>query len=198
MLIVGMTGGIGSGKSTVADMFAELGAEIIDTDSIAHTLTAQGQPALQTIAAQLGSEFLTADNTLDRAALRQLVFTQPAARKTLENILHPLIRQSVQEKLSQPTPAAYRIVVVPLLFESGSYASLVQRTLVVDCPEHLQIERATARSRLTESEVRAMMAAQFSRDARLARADDIIVNDADLKNLLLKVEELHKKYISLA
>jgi dephospho-CoA kinase len=198
MLAVGLTGGIGSGKSTAAELFAKLGAAVTDTDVIARTLTAPGQPLLKVIANEFGMQFFTPDGTLDRAALRRLVFNDATKKRKLESILHPLIRQTVTAELAHPTTAPYRIVVVPLLFETRGYADLVQRTLVVDCPEELQIQRATARSALTEIEVRAMMAEQMPRELRLAHADDVIVNDASLENLAELVDEMHKKYIRLA
>lgn len=198
MLAVGLTGGIGSGKSTAARLFAQLGADIIDTDAIAHALTAPGQPAVKAITAEFGTQYLSPDGSLDRAALRHLIFNDSHAKETLENILHPRIRQCVIAELAHPGNARYCMIVVPLLFETGAYAGLVQRTLVVDCPEALQIERAMARSVLTAAEVRAVMAAQLPRAMRLARADDIIVNDSDLENLTKKVNEMHKKYIGLA
>jgi dephospho-CoA kinase len=198
MLVIGLTGGIGSGKSTVARIFASLGAEIIDTDEISHQLTAPGQPAVKAIGRELGAGYIGADGGLDRAALRQLVFNDSAARKKLEDILHPRIRQRVAELLAAPSAAPYRIVVVPLLFETGAYAGLVQRTLVVDSSEQQQIERTMARSALTQEEVRTIMQSQLSRTLRLARADDVIVNDSNLENLTAKVGDLHKKYIRLA
>lgn len=198
MLVIGLTGGIGSGKSTVAGLFAQHGVAVTDTDAIAHALTAPGQPALTEIASTLGAGMLLSDGTLDRAALRQHVFDHPDARQTLEAILHPLIRQAVATELAQPIQASYRMIVVPLLFETGEYATLIERSLVVDCPESLQIARAMARSHLMEAEVRAILAAQISRQERLARADDVIINDSSLENLTEKVSQMHKKYISLA
>jgi dephospho-CoA kinase len=198
MLVVGLTGGIGSGKSTAAGLFAELGAAVTDTDIIARMLTEPDHPLVEVIASAFGTQYLTPDGALDRAALRRLVFNDAAAKQTLENILHPPIREAVAAELEQPTSAPYRIVVVPLLYETGAYADLVQRTLVVDCPEQLQIQRTMARSALTETEVRAMMAQQLPRALRLARADDVIVNDSDLENLAAQVREMHKKYIRLA
>lgn len=198
MLVVGLTGGIGSGKSTAADLFARNGVAITDTDIIAHALTAPGQPVLKTIAEALGREFLTTEGTLDRNALRHRVFADPVARETLEKVLHPLIRQAVNDELQQAVTAPYRMIVVPLLFETGAYSGMIDRSLVVDCPEPLQIQRTMSRGKLTETEIRAMMSAQFPRKNRLACADDIIVNDGDLNNLLDQVNEIHKKYIRLA
>ncbi len=198
MLVIGLTGGIGSGKSTVARMFAELGADIIDTDAIAHQLTAPGQPAVKAIGLELGQQYLAADGGLERSALRQLVFNDGTARKTLENLLHPLICQRVLELLVQEAGAPYRIIVVPLLFETGAYADLTQRNLVVDCSEQQQVSRAMARSALTAQEVHAIMQTQLPRTERLARADDVVSNDSTLEILTEKVSDLHKKYIRLA
>jgi len=198
MLVIGLTGGIGSGKSTVAEQFAGLGAAVIDTDLISHQLTATGQPALAEIAAQLGPQYLQADGSLDRARLRALVFSDSSARKRLEAILHPRIREEVAHLLQQPTAAPYHIIVVPLLLETGAYGHLVNRVLVVDCPEALQIQRVMARGKLSEAEVRAILQAQCEREERLARANDVIVNDAGLENLQAQTVDLHKKYIALA
>jgi dephospho-CoA kinase len=198
MLVIGLTGGIGSGKSTAAEQFAKLGAAVIDTDLISHQLTANGQPALAAIAAQFGSQYLQADGALDRSRLRALVFSDSAARKQLEAILHPRIREEVARMLQQPTAAPYHILVVPLLLETGAYGHLVNRVLVVDCPETLQIQRVMGRGTLSEAEVRAILRAQCKREERLARADDIIVNDSGLGNLQSQIADLHKKYIALA
>jgi dephospho-CoA kinase len=198
MLVVGLTGGIGSGKSTAADVFASLGAEVIDTDRIAHELTAPGQPAVAEIAAAFGSQFITPEGALDRAAMRKRVFGDASAKKCLENILHPRIRQTVAYRLAHPTQAPYRILVVPLLFETDAYRTLIQRILVIDCTEQMQIQRAMSRSKLSDSEVQAIIDAQISRKARLNGADDIILNDSSLENLKKQVSEFHKKYLRLA
>lgn len=195
MLVVGLTGGIGSGKSEAAALFAARGAPVIDTDAIAHALVAPGQPALQTIAKAFGTEALQPDSSLDRAWMRQRIFTDPTARQTLENILHPLIREEVRQSLARNADAAYQIVMVPLLFETGAYAQLIHRSLLIDCDEALQISRAMARSRLSEAEVRAIMATQWSRTQRLAAADDVIRNDGSLQELAEQVQAKHEKYI---
>lgn len=195
MFVVGLTGGIGSGKSEAAKLFAGLGVPVVDTDAIAHSLTAPGQPALKTIAAALGSASLNADGTLNRAWLRRQVFADPAARKTLEGILHPPIHAQVVQALAENASAAYQIVVVPLLFETGAYAHLINRSLLIDCDEAMQIGRAMTRSQLSETEVRAIMAAQCSRERRLASADDVIDNKGTLEELAEKVRQQHEKYI---
>jgi len=198
MLVIGLTGGIGSGKSTAAELFSELGVEVIDTDVIAHRLTGPGAPAVALIASTFGARYVTPEGSLDRGAMRKLVFENRAAKQQLEQILHPLIRQEVAAQLLRPTTAPYRIIVVPLLFETESYGSVIQRILVIDCPETLQTERAMARSKLTESEVQAIIAAQVSRNERLLGADDVILNDSSLENLINQVNKMHKKYIRLA
>jgi len=195
MFVVGLTGGIGSGKSEAARLFAELGVPVVDTDVIAHRLTAPGQPAVARIAELLGSGVLAADGSLDRAAVRQKVFADPQARRMLEALLHPLIRQEVERELTRHAGAPYAIVVVPLLFEAGGYAELVTRRLVVDCDEALQVRRAMARSRLTEAEVRSVMAAQWPRARRLAAADEVLENNGTLQALADAVRLLHENYM---
>jgi dephospho-CoA kinase len=195
MMVVVLTGGIGSGKSEAARLFAGLGVPVVDTDVIAHQLTAPGQPALLRIAQAFGAEILDADGALRRDQLRQRVFTDPQSRKALEEILHPPIREHVFQELARHPDATYQIVVVPLLFETGSYANLIQRSLVIDCDEALQVGRAMARGRLTEPEVRAIMAAQLPRNQRLAMTDDVIVNDGSLDQLAARVRDQHEKYI---
>lgn len=198
MMIVGLTGGIGSGKSEAARLFADLGVPVADTDAIAHALTATGQPALQEISKGFGNEVLQADGSLNRACLRQRIFSDPAARQTLESILHPRIRDEVASFLDRNASASYQIVMVPLLFETGAYANLIDRSLLIDCDESLQIMRAMARSHLSEAEVRAIMAAQCSREQRLALTSDVILNNGTLADLKNQVREKHEKYIRLA
>ena len=198
MMIVGLTGGIGSGKSEAARLFADLGVPVADTDAIAHALTATGQPALEEISQAFGNEALQADGSLNRAYLRQRIFSDPAARQTLESILHPQIRDEVASFLARNASAPYQIVMVPLLFETGAYANLIDHSLLIDCEESLQIMRAMARSHLSEAEVRAIMAAQCSREQRLALTSDVILNNGTLADLKNHVREKHEKYIRLA
>lgn len=195
--IVGLTGGIGSGKSTVAELFAQLGAAVVDTDQIAHELTRPGMPVLDTIAREVGPQFIHLDGSLDRRALRKHVFAHPSARKSLESVLHPLILREARLLANQQT-APYVLVVVPLLFESGQYREWIQRTLVTDCPETLQIERTTQRSGLAPQEIREIMATQLPRQERLALADDIISNSLQRDNLIPQVEGLHQRYLQMA
>jgi dephospho-CoA kinase len=194
---VGLTGGIGSGKTLVADMFAMRGAAIIDTDQIAHQLTAPEGAAVPLIRAQFGPDYLTAAGAMDRVKMRDRVFTDPEAKKRLEAILHPLIRIETERAAAQ-AHGDYLMFVVPLLVESGSWRSRVSRILVVDCPEQLQIARVISRNQLPEAQVRAIMATQASRSTRLAVADDVIANDGDVAALVPQVEHLHARYESLA
>jgi dephospho-CoA kinase len=195
--VIGLTGGIGSGKSSVAELLGELGAAVIDTDAIAHRLTAPGEAGSLEIARQFGAEFLRADGALDRDRMRALVFADPAARKKLEAILHPMIRAEVLSAVSAVT-APYALLVVPLLVETGAYRELIRRTLVVDCSEETQIERVGRRNNLDEKTVRGIMASQATRAARLAAADDVIVNDTGLDVLKQRVAELHARYLALS
>lgn len=197
MLKVGLTGGIGSGKTRIAELFAELGAPVIDTDLISRELTARDGAALPAIRAAWGDSVMRPDGELDRAALRRIVFGDAATRRRIEDILHPLIRQAVADALENVV-APYVLVVIPLLVESGHYGELLDRVLVVDCPEALQRERTMARSGLSAEEVSAIMAAQVDRATRLAAADDVIVNDAGVDVLRQQVLRLDLKYRGLA
>lgn len=195
--IVGLTGGIGSGKSTVADLLVELGATLVDTDQIAHRLTAPRGSAMPAIVAAFGPDVIKADGALDRAAMRRLVFADAGARARLESILHPLIRQeSTRQCAAARTP--YVVAAVPLLVESGGWKERCDRVLVVDCPPELQIARVVARSGLSETEAAAIVAAQADRATRLAAADDIIVNDGPREALAGAVHTLHQRYLALA
>ncbi|AVZ78426.1 dephospho-CoA kinase [Zoogloeaceae bacteirum Par-f-2] len=195
--IVGLTGGIGSGKSAVADGFARLGAAVVDTDRIAHVLTAPGGAAMAQIEAAFGPSVIAADGALDRTAMRELAFSDAAARTRLEAILHPLIR-SESARQCAAAQAPYVVLVVPLLIESGHWRERCDRLCVVDCPEALQIERVRARSALPEAQIRAIMAAQANRAERLAVADDVIDNSGLLAELAPQIEALHRRYLALA
>ena len=194
--VVGLTGGIGSGKSTVADLFVERGAALVDTDAIAHELTAADGDAMPALAAEFGPGIVAADGALDRAAMRRLAFADPTARARLEAILHPAIRRlSLARCRSAQTP--YVILAVPLLVESGAYREHCDRIVVVDCPETLQIERVMTRSGLSADAVRAIMAAQVGRAERLAAADDVVSNAGGREALEPQVLALHRDYLRL-
>jgi dephospho-CoA kinase len=195
--IVGLTGGIGSGKSAAAAEFARLGASIVDTDAIAHELSAPGGDAIAPLRAAFGNACIGADGALDRARMRDTVFADPAAKRRLEEILHPLIRTvTVARTLAATGP--YVIQVVPLLVESGRYRERANRILVIDCSESTQIARVVARSKLDAVQVRAIMATQVTRRVRLAAADDVIDNEGNLEALRVQIEALHLKYLEYA
>lgn len=197
MLVVGLTGGIGSGKSTVADRFAALGVPVIDTDVIARRLAEPGGEALPEIRAAFGESVMQPDGGLDRPALRRRVFADADARRRLEAILHPRIRRSVGQALAD-LKAPYALVVIPLLVESGGYRDVLDRVLVIDCPEALQVERVMARSGLSHDEVGAILAAQATRAERLAVADDVLENTVEPSALGAAVDALHARYLALA
>ena len=195
--IVGLTGGIGSGKSAAATLFEEFGAAVVDTDAIAHELTAPGGTAIAPIRAAFGDEAVAPNGALDRAAMRRKVFTDAQAKGRLEAILHPMIRAEADRR-SAAARAPYVVLVVPLLVESGGYRSRVQRIAVVDCPEAVQVARVMSRSGLSAGEARAIMAAQVGREARLAVADDVIDNGGELAALRPQIEALHRRYLEMA
>jgi dephospho-CoA kinase len=196
LLRIGLTGGIASGKTVTAELFAELGAQIIDTDDIARQLVAPGQPALADIAATFGSEILTPDGELDRAKLRERVFETEADRRRLEAILHPRIRRTTLERAAA-AGGPYQVLVVPLLLETG-FEALVDRILVVDCPESLQRQRLLERDGEDQARVDHIMAAQLHRAERLKAADDVIDNAGSLAETRTQVQALHKRYLELA
>ncbi|WP_137175373.1 dephospho-CoA kinase [Massilia sp. HP4] len=194
---VGLTGGIGCGKSTVAELFAGLGATIVDTDAIAHSLTAPHGAAMPAILAEFGPDFATQEGALDRARMRSLVFSDAGARGRLEAILHPRIRDATAAAAALAT-GPYVIYAVPLLIESGAWRDRVARVLAVDCSEDTQVARVMQRSRLDADQVRAIMATQVTRAERLAAADDVIDNDDGLETLLPQVKRLHERYLALS
>ncbi len=196
--LVGLTGGIGSGKSTVAGMFAAHGVRIIDTDLISHQLTQADGEAIPAILDAFGAHLVDSRGALDRARMRELIFADPAAKKRLETILHPLIFAQAKRQVASPTAAPYTLIVVPLLFESGRYAGWLHRVITVDCPEATQIARTMQRSSLDEATVRAIMAQQLSRYERQRLADEVIRNDGDLHDLQNQVDAMHRRLCALA
>ena len=195
--VIGLTGGIGSGKSAAADLFAGFGADVVDTDLIAHQLTAPGGAAMAAIAEAFGAGVVRGDGALDRDAMRALAFDEPGARARLEGILHPLIRSQSERQIAA-SEAPYVVLVVPSLVEAGGYRERVDRICVVDVPEAEQMARVMARNGFDEARVRAIMAAQASRRQRLAVADDVIDNSGSLLRLREQVEALHHRYMALA
>ena len=196
MIAIGLTGGIGSGKSTVAAHLASLGAAVVDTDEISRSITATGGAAIPGLRDAFGPGFIDASGALDRAAMRGLVFEDEGARRRLESILHPAIRKASEEALAGAS-GAYALLVVPLLFETRGYMDRLARTLVVDCSEELQVERTVARSSLTPAEVRAIMRAQWPRWRRLQVASDVVWNGATEAGLASQCERLHRSYCEL-
>ena len=195
--VVGLTGGIGSGKSAVGDLFAARGIAVIDTDAIAHELTAPGGAAMPAIRAEFGDAVAAADGALDRAAMRAIVFADPSARKRLEGILHPMIRIESERRLAA-AESPYVIYMVPLLVESGDYRKRVNRVAVVDCREETQIARVMQRNGLARPDIERILAAQASRAERLAAADDVIDNDGALAELAPRIDQLHQSYLASA
>lgn len=195
--VVGLTGGIGSGKSAVAEAFAALGVEIVDTDALAHRLSARGQPGFTAIRAAFGDGILTADGEIDRPALRRRVFADIGERRRLEAILHPLIRRAAETEI-RGWRGPYGILVVPLLLETRGLASLIDRVLVVDCSEDDQVRRVMARSGLSSDEVRAIMATQLGRAERLAAADDVLDNSGAPARIAPQVRSLDQRYRQIA
>ena len=195
-LVIGLTGGIGSGKTTVANLFSDLGVPVIDADAISRSLLQPGEDAEQQVKNEFGKSILDANGGIDRTALRRFVFSDPAARARLESILHPLVRQKIQSQISKVS-SPYCVVVIPLLLETG-YRELVNRILVVDCPQKAQIERAARRDKTNKSQIESIAATQASRQIRLDAADDVIDNSADLSALEPQVVLLDARYRTMA
>lgn len=191
--ILGLTGGIGSGKSAAAAAFAKLGVQVVDSDEAARVVVQSGQPALAQLVARYGADILAADGSLQRSALREIIFARPEERLWVEQLLHPLIRQHVDNQLAAST-SAYAILMSPLLIESGRYKD-VNSVLVVDVPEQLQRERVQRRDQLSQEQVSAIMQSQLAAEQRLAYADDVLVNNGSLQLLEQRVAALHEKYL---
>ncbi|HIU84940.1 MAG TPA: dephospho-CoA kinase [Candidatus Aphodousia gallistercoris] len=196
--IVGLTGGIGSGKTQASNVFASLGVPVIDTDLISHALTAPRGLAIEAIRAAFGDEVISASGEMDRKKMRQLVFADPAARQKLEGILHPLIARVALASISQHADAPYVVLVVPLLAESPAWISRCDRILVIDCEVQTQIERIMKRSNLTREEAVSIISQQASREARKAIANEVIVNESSIEHLTQQVTRLHDYYLRLA
>lgn len=196
MLVIGLTGGIGSGKSTVADCFSKLGVPVIDADVVAREVTMPGMAATKQIEEHFGPDVLQADGSLDRAALRRYIFNDPDQRQWLEELLHPLIKAEIKHQISQ-IKAPYCIAVIPLLFEVDYY-HFVNRTLVVDATEETQLQRAMSRDNASREAALKILLAQAKRDERLEKAHDVIHNDGKLEELMPQVEKLHEKYLEMA
>jgi len=194
-LVVGLTGGIGSGKSAAAEEFGRLGATVVDTDASAHELTQSGGAAIGEIRRRFGSDYVEPTGAMDRAKMRALVFRDPAAKRKLEQLLHPMIRAESERRIAAAS-GPYVIHVVPLLVESAEYRQRVARVLVVDCPEAVQVERVRRRSSLSEEEVRRIIGAQIKSEVRLTAADDVIDNAGTLDALHKQVRELHVRYLA--
>ena len=200
-LVVGLTGGIGSGKSAAAAEFARLGATVVDTDAIAHELTGPGGTAIPEVKRQFGSAFVDATGAMDRKRMRDLVFSDPEEKQRLEALLHPMIRAESDRRIAAAfanQSGPYVLHVVPLLVESPDYRERVGRVLVVDCPEELQVARVVQRSGMPEGEIRRIIATQLQREKRLAAADDVIDNSGPVTALQQQVRKLHETYLKLA
>ena len=196
MYVVALTGGIGSGKSAAAKIFAELGVPVTDVDVISHELTTANQPLIQEIKANFGETYITPEGALNRAAMRKLVFSDDAARAKLNALLHPAIYESAMLQLQANKDAPYQILVVPLLFDSPRYLPHINRILVIDCDESTQIARVKQRSQLTESEIINIIKAQTSRKKQLMLADDVIENNENVEKLREKILQIHQKYLN--
>jgi len=196
MYVVALTGGIGSGKSEAAKIFAEIGVPVVDVDIISHQLTAANQPLIKDIEANFGKPFITPEGALNRVAMRKLVFEDASARAKLNAILHPAIYEEALKQLQLHKDAPYQILVIPLLFESPRYSSHINRILVIDCDEKTQITRVKQRSQLPESDIINIIKAQTSRKKQLTLANDVINNSGNIEKLRQNILQFHKKYIN--
>ena len=196
MLIIGLTGGIGSGKSVASDKFKSLGITIVDADVASRTVVEPGKPALKEIEDHFGSGIITAEGKLDRNNLREIIATDPEERKWLESVLHPKIGEQITKEISEST-SVYTLFVAPLLLETNSQ-EMCSRVVVVDVPKDVQIQRTAKRDKVSPNQVEQMVAAQMKREKRLEKADDVLLNSGTIEDLEKQVEELHKKYIQMA
>ncbi|SUZ92438.1 uncharacterized protein METZ01_LOCUS45292 [marine metagenome] len=195
MLIIGLTGGIGSGKSVASDKFKSLGITIVDADVASRTVVEPGKPALKEIEDHFGSGIITAEGKLDRNKLREIIATDAEERKWLESVLHPKIGEQITKEISEST-SVYTLFVAPLLLETNSQ-EMCSRVVVVDVPKDVQIRRTAKRDKVSPNQVEQMVAAQMEREKRLEKADDVLLNSGTIEDLEKQVEELHKKYIQM-
>ena len=195
MFVVGLTGGIGSGKTVASDRFEELGVKVVDADIASRVVVEIGKPALSSIEGQFGSDVISDDGSLNRAKLREIIFKDDEAKSWLESLLHPLIGQHILDEITSAT-SKYVILVSPLLFETTQF-QMCNRTLLIDVPKDIQILRTAKRDKVPESQVEKIIASQMDRNQKIRKADDVIVNDGEISDLIAKIDEIHQKYIGL-
>ncbi len=195
MFVVGLTGGIGSGKTVASDRFEELGIKVVDADISSRVVVEIGKPALSSIEAKFGSDVILDDGSLNRAKLREIIFKDDEAKSWLESLLHPLIGQHILDEITSAT-SKYVILVSPLLFETTQF-QMCNRTLLIDVPKDIQILRTAKRDKVPESQVEKIIASQMDRNQKIRKADDVIVNDGEISDLIAKIDEIHQKYIGL-
>ena len=196
MFVVGLTGGIGSGKTVASDRFEELGVKVVDADIASRVVVEIGKPALSSIEAKFGSDVILDDGSLNRAKLREIIFKDDEAKSWLESLLHPLIGQHILDEIASAT-SRYVILVSPLLFETTQF-QMCNRTLLIDVPKDIQILRTAKRDKVPESQVEKIIASQMDRDQKIGKADDVIVNDGEIGDLISKIDKIHQRYIELA
>ena len=196
MFVVGLTGGIGSGKTVASDRFEELGIKVVDADISSRVVVEIGKPALSSIEAKFGSDVILDDGSLNRAKLREIIFKDDEAKSWLESLLHPLIGQHILDEITSAT-SKYVILVSPLLFETTQF-QMCNRTLLIDVPKDIQILRTAKRDKVPESQVEKIIASQMDRDQKISKADDVIVNDGEIGDLISKIDKIHQRYIELA
>ena len=196
MFVVGLTGGIGSGKTVASDRFEELGIKVVDADISSRVVVEIGKPALSSIEAKFGSDVILDDGSLNRAKLREIIFKDDEAKSWLESLLHPLIGQHILDEIASAT-SRYVILVSPLLFETTQF-QMCNRTLLIDVPKDIQILRTAKRDKVPESQVEKIIASQMDRDQKISKADDVIVNDGEIGDLISKIDKIHQRYIELA
>ena len=196
MFVVGLTGGIGSGKTVASDRFEELGVKVVDADIASRVVVEIGKPALSSIEDEFGSDVISDDGSLNRAKLREIIFKDDEAKSWLESLLHPLIGQHILDEIASAT-SKYVILVSPLLFETTQF-QMCNRTLLIDVPKDIQILRTAKRDKVPESQVEKIIASQMDRDQKIGKADDVIVNDGEIGDLISKIDKIHQRYIELA